>query len=141
MVHRNHFLCVCQQSKSCDSKVEFRLADNHCKTFLKASKFASVNKTRKSITSMKFGFRDFWQTSKIVLSNGRFTIPHLFNVPKVLFVASDKTKLFTENSSKNSNHDGSGIYLSVFPSGTNLKLHIITVTPKLVKNIVINLDS
>ena len=121
--------------------MKFKWADNHCKKFLKAPKFASTNKARKSITSMKFGLCDFWQTSKIILSKGKFTVPPLFNAPKVLFVASDKTKLFNENYSKNSNLDDSGIYLSVFPFVTNLKLHIITITPKLVKNVVINFDS
>ena len=90
---------------------------------------------------MKFGLCEFWQTSKIVLSKSKFTIPALFNTGKVLFVASDKTILFNENFFKNPNLDDSGIYLSVFPSGTNLKLHIITLTPNLVKNVVINLDS
>ena len=37
--------------------------------------------------------------------------------------ASDKAKLFAENSSKNSNLDDSGISLPVFHSRTNLKLH------------------
>ena len=51
----------------------------------------------------------------------------------------DKAKLFPENFSKNSNLDDSGISLPFFSSRTNLKLHHISVTPKMVKNI-INLD-
>ena len=39
--------------------------------------------------------------------------------------ASDKAKLFTENLSRNSNLDDSGIFLPVLPSRTNLKLHSI----------------
>ena len=54
--------------------------------------------------------------------------------------ASDKAKLFTENFSKNSNIDDSGISLPVFPSRTNLKLHNISVTPKMVRKVVMNLD-
>ena len=54
--------------------------------------------------------------------------------------ASDKAKLFAENFSKNSNLDDSGISLPVFPSRTNLKLHNISVTPKMVKKVVTNLD-
>ena len=50
---------------------------------------------------------------------------------------SDKAKFFAKNFSKNSNHDDSGISLSVFPSRTNLKLHNISVTPKMVKKITI----
>ena len=34
----------------------------------------------------------------------------------------------------------SGIYLPVFPSRTNLKLHNISVTPKIVKKVIMNLD-
>ena len=39
--------------------------------------------------------------------------------------ASDEAKLFTENLSRNSNLDDSGIFLPVLPSRTNLKLHNI----------------
>ena len=40
----------------------------------------------------------------------------------------------------NSNLDDSGISLPVFPSRTNLKLHNISVTPKMVRKFVMNLD-
>ena len=58
----------------------------------------------------------------------------------MLSSASDKAKLFPENFSKNSNLDDSGISLPVFPSRTNLKLHNISVTPKMVRKVVMNLD-
>ena len=58
----------------------------------------------------------------------------------MLSSASDKTKLLAENFSKNSNLDDSGISLHVFPSRTNLKLHNISVTPKMVRKVVMNLD-
>ena len=58
----------------------------------------------------------------------------------MLLSASDKAKLFAENFSKNSNLDDSGISLPVFPSRTNLKLHNISVTPKMVKKAIMNLD-
>ena len=55
--------------------------------------------------------------------------------------ASDKeAKLFAENFSKNSNFNDSGISLPVSPSRTNLKLHNISVTPKMVKKVIMNLD-
>ena len=54
--------------------------------------------------------------------------------------ASDKAKLFAENFSMNSNLDDSGISLPVFPSRTHLKLHNISVTPKMVKKVIMNLD-
>ena len=58
----------------------------------------------------------------------------------MLFSASDKAKLFVENFSENSNLDDSGISLPVFPSRTNLKLHNISVTPKMVRKVIMNLD-
>ena len=57
----------------------------------------------------------------------------------MLSSTSDKPKLFAENYS-NSNLDDSGISLLVFPSTTNLKLHNISVTPKMVKKVIKNLD-
>ena len=54
--------------------------------------------------------------------------------------ASDKAKFFAENFSKNSNLDDSRISLPVFPSRTNSKLHNISVTPKMVKKVIMNLD-
>ena len=71
-----------------------------------------------------------------VLSKGKSAIPPLFNSPEVLFSA----KLFAKNFSKNSNLDDSGISLPVFPSRTNLKLHNISVTSKMVKKVIANLD-
>ena len=67
-------------------------------------------------------------------------MPLLFNGPELLSSASDKAKLFAENFPKNSNLDGSGVSLPVFPSRTNLKLHNISVTPKMVKKVIMNLD-
>ena len=64
-------------------------------------------------------------------------MPSLFHGPEVLSSASGKAKLFT----KNSNLDDSGISLPVFPSITNLKLHNISLTPKMVKKVKINLDA
>ena len=58
----------------------------------------------------------------------------------MLSSASDKVKLSTENFSKNSNLDDSAISLPVFLSRTNLKLRNISVTPKMVKKVITNLD-
>ena len=57
----------------------------------------------------------------------------------MLSSASDKAKLFAQNFSVNSNLDHSGISLPVFPFRTNLNLHNISVTPKMVRK-VMNLD-
>ena len=58
----------------------------------------------------------------------------------MLSSASDKAKLFADNLSKNSNLGDTGISLPVFASITNPKLHNISVTPKMVKKVIMNLD-
>ena len=81
----------------------------------------------------------FWRIVNSVLNKGKSAIPPLFNRPEVLSSASDKAKLFAENFCKNSNLDDSGISLPGFPSRTNLKVHDICVTPKIVKKVIMNL--
>ena len=57
-------------------------------------------------------------------------MPPLFINPEVLSAASDKSKLFAKTTP-----------LPSFPSQTYLKLHNISVSPKMVKNFITNLDS
>ena len=97
-------------------------------------------KKKESITSPKLGSHDFWRIANSVLNKGKSTIPPLFNDPEMLSSASDKAKLFDEKFSKNFNLDDSGISLSFFPSKTDLKLHNISVTSKMVKKVIMNLD-
>ena len=129
IVHRNHFFRLYQREKSSDSKVKFRQASNCCKRVLEAAKLAYANKTKESITSQKLGSRDFWRIANSVLNKGKSAITPLFNRPEVLSPAS-----------LNSNLDDSGVSLPVFPSRTNLKLHNISITPKMVRKVVMNLD-
>ena len=60
----------------------------------------------------------------------------------MLCSASHKAKLFAKNFCKNSNLSNlnSSIPLPAFSSRTNLKLHNISVTPKMIKNVKMNLD-
>ena len=58
----------------------------------------------------------------------------------MLSSASDKAKLFAENFSKNSDLGDSGIPLPVFPSRTNLKLHNISLTSKMIRKAIMDLD-
>ena len=141
IVHRNHFFHLYQQNKSSESKVKFRQLSNCCKRVLETAKLAYATKTKESITSQKLGSRDFWRIANSVLNKGKSAIPPLFNGPEVLSSASNKAKLFAKNFSKNSNLDDSGISLPVFPSRTNLKLHNISITPKMVNKVITNLDS
>ena len=53
-------------------------------------------------------------------------------------LSSGSAKLLAKNFSKNSNLNDSDISLSIFPSRTNLKLHIF-VTPDMVKKVMTNL--
>ena len=95
---------------------------------------------QESITFQKLNSQDFWQIANSVLNKGKSAIPSLFNRPEVLSSASDKAKLFAENFSLNSNLDDSGISLPVFPSRTNLKLHNISITPKMAEKVMANPD-
>ena len=93
-----------------------------------------------SITSQKGRSQDFSRIANSLFNKGKSAIPPLFNGIEVLSSASDKAKLFAENFYKNSNLDDSGISLPVVPSRTKMKLNNISVTPKMIKKAVINLD-
>ena len=58
----------------------------------------------------------------------------------MLSSASDKAKLFAEDFLKNSDLDDSGISLPVFHSRTILKLDNVSVTSKLIKKVIMNID-
>ena len=52
----------------------------------------------------------------------------------------DKAKSFAGNYSKNANLDDSDISLPLFLFRTNMKLHNISLTHKMVKKVIMNLD-
>ena len=85
--------------------------------------------------------QDFWQMLNCVLKKGKSAIPPLFSSLEVLPSASDKAILFANNFSKKSDLVDSVISLPIFPFRTNLKLHTISVNPKMVKNVITNLNS
>ena len=120
--------------------MKFRQTSNCCKRVLEAVKLAYANKTKQSITSQKNGPCDFWRIANSVLNKGKSVILPLFNGLEELSSVSDKIKLFAKTFSKNSNLDDSGISLPVFLSRTTLKLHNISVTPKMVEKVIMNLD-
>ena len=129
-----------QQNKSSESKLKFRQASNRCKRVLEAAKVAYASKTKEFIISQKHGSRDFWRIANSLLNNDKSVIPPLFNDPELLSSASDKVKLFAKFFFKKSNLDDSGIFLPVFSSRTNLKLHNNSVTPKMVEKVITDLD-
>ena len=117
-----------------------RQAINRCKRAFEAAKLAYGNKTIEFITYQKLSSWDFWQIPNSVLSKVESDIPPLFNNAEVLPSASHEAKLFPNSFSKNSNNDDLDVSLPAFPSRTNMKLHNISVTPKMVKKIIANLD-
>ena len=128
-----------QKDKSSPSKVKFRQASNNCKRVLEAAKLTYVNKTKQSITSQKLGSHRLCRITNSILNKGKSAIPPLFNSPERMSSASEKAKFLAENFSKNSNFDYSGMSLPVFPSTNNLKLHKISVIPKMLKKVIMNL--
>ena len=92
-----------------------------------------------SITSQKLGSCDFWRIANSTLNKGKSAIPPLFIGPELLPFVSDK--VLAKSFSKNFNLDDLGISLPVFPSRTNLKLHNVSITLKMVKKVITNLHS
>ena len=88
------------------------------------------------MTLQKLASQDFRQIANSVLTRGKFAIPPRFNFLEVLSFASDKAKLFAENFSKNSTLEFCQLSLYLF----YLELHSVSVTPKMVKKVIINLD-
>ena len=131
--HRNHLFHLYQQNKSSKSIVKFKQASIRCTIVLEAAKLPYATKTEEFITSHINIGELLIVFSILPLFNG-------FNGPHVLSSASDKTIQFAKKFSKNFKLDDSGISLPVFPSRTNLKLHI-SITLKIVKKIIMNLDS
>ena len=132
IVHRNHFFHLYQQNKSSESNVKLG--------FLKLPSLHMLLKQKSPSLPRNLALRT-WRIANSVLNKGKSAIPPLFNRLEVLSSASDKAKLFAKNFSKNSNLDDSGISLPVFPSRTNLKLHNISITPKMIKKVITDLDS
>ena len=140
ITHRNRFFCLYQQNKFSATKLKFRQASSRCKKILEGAKLAYANKTKEAITSQKRGSHDFWQIVNSVFNKVKSVIPSLFNRPEVLFSASNKARLFAKSFTKNSNLDDSDISLLAFHSRTNLKLHNIHLTPRLVIKVITSLD-
>ena len=107
------------------------------KRVIEVAKFAYANKAEEPF--QKPGCHDFWRCASSVLNEGKSAIPLLYNRPEVSS-STNKAKLFLKNFSKNWNFDYSCMFFLVFLSRTNLRLHNIHVTPKLVKKGITNLD-
>ena len=95
--------------------------------------------SQKSITSQNLGFHYFRRIANSVLDKGKSAIPPLFNGPEVLSSGSDKAKLFAKTFLRTLILMTQVSLYLFFPSRTNLKLHNISVTPKMVKKVIMNL--
>ena len=124
IVHRNHFFRLYQNHKSSETKVKFRQVSNRCKRVIEAA-YANMVLEAANLH---------------MLIKQKSPSPPRNTSLEVLSSASGKAKLLAENFFKNSNLDDSGVSLPVFPSRTNLKLHNISVTPKIVTKVITNLD-
>ena len=139
IVHRNHF-CFHQKDECSESKVKFRQISNCYKIALEPAKMAYANKIKDSTTSQKFGSQNFWQMANSALKEAKSAIALIFNGLEVLPSVPNKSKLFAEDFSNNFNLNDSGISVPVLPSRTNLKLHNVSVTTKMLKNVIMNLE-
>ena len=131
LVYKSHFFCLYQQNKSSESKVNFRQASNHCKSVLDAVKLTYATKTKESITSKEVGSGDFlWIANGLLCSmTQRCYLLHLIKQNCLLKSFLRTLILMT------------WVSLPAIPSRTNLKLHIISLTFKMVEKVITNHDS
>ena len=122
IAYRNYFFRLYQWNKL--------HASNCCKIVVEAGKLAYANKTKESISSQKLGYRDFWRIANSALKKG----------PEGVAFCCDKARFFAQNFPGTLTLMTQDISLPVFPSRTNLKLHNFSVTPKMVKKVITNLD-
>ena len=142
IIHRNHFFRLYQHNKSSEFKVKFRQASKPvivAKLFLELPNLHMLIKQESPSLLRILALVTFGKL--LIAFSTENTIPSLFNNPKVLSSASDKATVSTKNFSKTPNLEDSGISLPALPCRTNLKLHNISVTPMMVKKVIMNLDS
>ena len=109
-------------------------------TLLKLQNLHMLIKQKSPSLTRNLALWTFGELLIVFSTRGNLLYLLYFNSPEVLPSESDKAKFFVENFSKNSSLDDSGISLSVFPSRINMKLHIISMTPKMVKKIITVFD-
>ena len=79
IVHRSHFLHLCQYNKSFEPKVNFRQAINRCKKVPETAKLVYATKTKEFIISQKLGSPHFWRIANSVLNKSKSAIHPRFN--------------------------------------------------------------
>ena len=142
-------LCCCHSSQKslfvCTNRINLlnlkessdRLVSNCCKRIIKLPNLPILIKKKSPSLLRNLVLRTF----------GESLIVFLKKINLLYFVFSTAQRcyllhLIKQNCfSKNSNIDDSGISLPIFPSRTNPKLHNISLTFKMVKKVIMNLDS
>ena len=97
-------------------------------------------KQKESVTSQKLDSGDFRKITNCVFNKGKYAIPPLLYGLE-MSSASDELILFAKTLLKDSNLAESDISSPVSSSRRNVNLHNISVTTKMVRIVVINLDS
>ena len=138
IVHRNLFFLLYQKDKSSNSKVKFRQACNCCQRVLEAAKLACANKTKESIPRnlalVIFGELPIVFSTKVNLLYLLYTtarrcfILHLIKKNCLLKTFLRTLILMTQLS------------LYLFSLLELIWHHIISVTSKMVKKVIMNLD-
>ena len=95
------------------------------------------NKTKESIVSQKFDSHDFWRIANSVFNKSKSAIPPDSTAQRfyLLFLIMQNCLLKTFLKTLILMTQ-----VSFFPSRTSLKLHNISVTPKMFKKVIMNLD-
>ena len=116
------------------------IASNSCKRVLEAAKLAMLIKQKSPLLPRNLA----------LVTSGRLLIVFStkVNLLYLLYLTGRrccllhliKQNCLLKDFSLNSNLDDSGVSLPVFPSRTNLKLHNISITPKMVRKVIMNLD-
>ena len=135
-IKNHYFFCLYQQNKSSESKVKFRQAINSYKRAFEAAKLSYANSTKESILFQKLGSRGFRPMATKVLNKGKSLY--------LLYPAAQRCCLVHQNcllkTFLRTLSLTTQVSLPDFSSRTNLKLHNITVSHKMVKKVIMNLD-
>ena len=133
IVHRNQFFHLYQKDKCSESKAKFRQDSNCCKRFLKLPNLYMLIKQKipslpRNLALGTFGTLLIVFSTKVNMlyllysTSWRSCLLHLIKQNCLLKTFPKTLILMTQDDS-----------LPVFPSRANLKLHNISVTPRLLK--------
>ena len=129
--YRNAFFCLYQQNKSSESKIKFRQASYCCKSVLEAAKPAYATKTKESITFKKLGSWTF----------GKLLIVYSAKVNLLYLLYSMDWRCCLLHLIKQNYLLKTFLRTLILITLVYLKLHNISITPKMVEKATTNLNS